>query len=124
MKVNPDEFVMGMQLVGEGKMKTISIRLDEKTLKRTRELADFEHLKRSAALRQSIAVGLDALCKKIAVEKYANKIFSLSEAARFANVSAGEMIDLLVKKGVKSNYSIEDAEQSFKRIGKLAGKTG
>ncbi len=103
-------------------MKTISIRLDEKTLKRTGELADFEHLERSTALRQSIAVGLDALCKKTAVEKYANGIFSLSEAARFANLSVGEMIDLLVRKGVKSNYSLEDVEESFGRIGKLTGK--
>lgn len=103
-------------------MKTISIRLDEKTMKRTRELADFEHLERSAALRQSIAVGLDVLCKKIAVEKYANRTFSISEAARFANVSVAEMIDLLVEKGVKSNYSLEDVEESFERIGKLTNR--
>ena len=101
-------------------MKTISIRLDEKTLERTGKLADFEHLERSAALRQSIAVGLDVLCKKIAVERYANGIFSISEAAGFANVSVGEMMDILVKKGVKSNYSVVDAEGSFERIGEFA----
>lgn len=60
--------------------------------------------------------------KRIEVEKYANGIFSISEAARFVDVSVGEMIDLLVKKGVKSNYSLEDVEESFKSIGELAGK--
>ncbi|MEA3254974.1 MAG: UPF0175 family protein [Candidatus Altiarchaeota archaeon] len=63
---------------------------------------------------------MDKSSKKIAVERYANGIFSMSEAARFANVSVGEMMDLLVKKGVKSNYTLDDVEESFKNIGKLA----
>ena len=100
-------------------MKTISIRLDEKTLKRTKKLADLEHLERSATIRKSISVGLDALCKKIAVEKYASGEFSLSEASKFADVSVAEMIDILVNKNVKANYSLDDVEESFERIGKL-----
>ncbi len=101
-------------------MKTVSLRLDEKTLKKTSRLALIEKLDTSTTLRQSIEYGLDILSKKYAVEMYAKGEFSLSEAAGFAGVSIGEMIDLLVKSGVKANYSIEDVKESFENIGKLS----
>jgi len=100
-------------------MKTVSLRLDEKILKRTEELAAIEYIERSAALRQSIATGLDILCKRFAVELYKQGRFSLSESARFANISVGEMMDLLVREGVKANYSLEDVEDSSKSVGKI-----
>lgn len=101
-------------------MKTVSLRLDKKTLKRTHQLAKIEHLDASTALRQSIGLGLDTLSKKYALELYANGIFSLSEAAAFADISVGEMMDMLVKAKVKANYTLEDAEDSLKNIGKLS----
>ena len=103
-------------------MKTISLRLDEKTLAKSREIAESENLERSAALRQSIAIGLSMLSKKIAVEKYAQGEFSLSEAAKFAGVSAGEMTELLAQRGVKANYTLKDAEESYNRVGRFLEK--
>jgi predicted HTH domain antitoxin len=101
-------------------MKTVSIRLKEKTLKKTSRLASIEKLDTSTTLRQSIEYGLDILGKKYAVEMYAKRAFSLSQAAKFAGISVGEMMDLLVKSGVKANYSMEDAKESFDNIGKLS----
>jgi len=103
-------------------MKTVSLRLDEKILRKTSDIAEKENLDTSTMLRQSIVVGLDILAKKQAVEMYAKKLFSLSEAARFADVSPGEMVDILVSSGIKANYSLEEIEESFKSIGKLSRK--
>lgn len=103
-------------------MKTISLRLDEKTLKKTSEIAEAQNLERSDALRQSISAGLEMLSEKIAVEKYAEGKFSLSEAASFAGVSAGEMMELLAQKGIKANYTLKEAEESYNRIGKFLEK--
>jgi predicted HTH domain antitoxin len=103
-------------------MKTISLRLDEKTLKKTSEIAEAQNLERSDTLRQSISAGLEMLSKKIAVEKYSEGKFSLSEAASFARVSAGEMIELLAQKGIKANYTLKEAEESYNRIGKFLEK--
>lgn len=103
-------------------MKTISIRLDEKTLKKTGRIAETENLERSATVRQSICLGLEILSKKIAVEKYSEGKFSLSQAAEFAGTSVGEMIELLAQKGIKANYSLKDAEGSYKNIGLLSGR--
>ena len=100
-------------------MKTISLRLDEKTLEKTSEIAEAQNLERSDTLRQSISVGLEMLSEKIAVEKYAEGKFSLSEAASFAGISAGEMIGLLAEKGIKANYTLKEAEESYNRIGKF-----
>jgi predicted transcriptional regulator len=100
-------------------MKTISIRLDEKTLKRSSKLAETENLERSDAIRQSIACGLDILSRKKAADKYSEGAFSLSEAANFANISIPEMMDVLANRGIKANYSMKDADDSLKNIGKL-----
>jgi predicted HTH domain antitoxin len=42
-----------------------------------------------------------------AIEKYASDAFSLSEAASFAGVSAGEMMESPAQKGIKANYTLE-----------------
>lgn len=102
-------------------MKTVSIRLDEKTLKRTGMIAKAENLERSDAIRQSIAAGLEMLSKKIATEKYRSGAFSLSQAADFAGISLGEMIDLLSQSGIKANYSLREAEESYGNVAFFAG---
>ncbi|MFZ2455084.1 MAG: UPF0175 family protein [Candidatus Altiarchaeia archaeon] len=103
-------------------MKNICIRLDEKTLKKTGELAEAENLERSAAIRQAVAAGLDVLCKKKAAENYSEGKFSLSEAARFAGVSAGEMMEILSEKGIRANYALKEAQESYRNIGMLGKK--
>jgi predicted HTH domain antitoxin len=65
---------------------------------------------------------MKTLSEKIAVEKYAVGKFSLSEAASFAGVSAGEMMELLAQKGIKANYTLKEAEESYNRIGKFLEK--
>jgi len=103
-------------------MKTVSIRLDEKTLKKTGMIAKAENLERSDAIRQSIAAGLELLSKRIAVEKYSAGVFSLSQAAEFAGVSAGEMMEVLAEKGVAANYSLKEAEESYGNAALLGKK--
>jgi len=103
-------------------MKTVLLRLDEKMLKRTEELAAIGYIERSSALRQSIAAGLDILCKKFAIEFYKKGRFSLSESAKFADISAGEMMDLPVREGVKANYGSDDANNSFEGVGEIFSK--
>jgi predicted HTH domain antitoxin len=67
-------------------------------------------------IRQTEAEGLDVLCKKKAAENYSEGKFSLSEAARFAGVSAGEMLDILAAKGIRANYTLKEAEESYRNI--------
>ncbi len=57
----------------------------------------------------------------MAVEKYSAGIFSLSQAAEFAGVSVGEMMEVLAENGIKANYSLREAEESYGNI-ELAGK--
>jgi predicted HTH domain antitoxin len=103
-------------------MKNICIRLDEKTLKKTAELAAAENLERSATIRQAVAAGLDILSKKKAAENYAEGKYSLSQAAAFAGISTGEMMEFLAAKGIRANYALKEAEESYSNIGKLGKK--
>lgn len=65
---------------------------------------------------------MDFLCKKKASENYSEGKFFLSEAARFAGVSAGEMMEILAAKGIKANYSLKEAEESYRNIEMLGKK--
>jgi predicted HTH domain antitoxin len=58
--------------------------------------------------------GLEKLRKERAIELYKDRKLTLSEAAKLADVGAGEMMDLLVKAGVQSEISIQDFEKSRK----------
>ncbi|MBN2251540.1 MAG: UPF0175 family protein [Candidatus Altiarchaeota archaeon] len=61
--------------------------------------------------------------KAIAVEKYSAGSFSLSQAAKFAGVSAGEMIEILSGKGIKANYSLKEAGESYGNVRMLCKRT-
>jgi hypothetical protein len=37
-------------------------------------------------------------------------------------VSTGEMIELLAAKGIKANYALKEAEESYRNIGTLGKK--
>jgi predicted HTH domain antitoxin len=66
--------------------------------------------------------GLEMLSRKVAVEKYGSGLFSLSQAAEFAGVSVGEMIEVLAEKGIRANYSLRGAEESYGNVGMLGKK--
>ena len=49
--------------------------------------------------------------KQKSVDLYKKGKVSLSEAAKIADVNIYEMIDLLIKAGIKSDYSLEDMKK-------------
>ena len=49
--------------------------------------------------------------KQKSVDLYKKGKVSLSEAAKIADVNIYDMIDLLIKAGIKSDYSLEDMKK-------------
>ena len=61
----------------------------------------------------------DEYKKQRAVGLYKEGKVSLSEAAKIADVNIYEMIDLLIKAGIKSDYSLEDMKNEREILEKL-----
>lgn len=57
--------------------------------------------------------------KKKAVELYREGKISLSAAAKIASVDIYQMIEMAVKAGIKSDYSLEDMKKERKTAEKL-----
>ena len=94
-------------------METISIRL-----KKVKELNYFGKLlkkNRSELVRDLLEEGK----KMKAIDLYKNKKISLGLAARFADMSISDFLDLLEEHDVKLNLTLEDAKLSMKHAEKV-----
>lgn len=95
-------------------LKQISMRVPEEFYETVNQLSKLEKQEKSFIVREALKKGLEKLRKENAVELYKERKLTLSEAARLADIGAGEMMDLLIKEGAGSGISIEDFEKSKK----------
>jgi len=94
-------------------LKQISLRIPKTLFDSVSSLSEVEHIERSLLFRQALQKGVEQLRKKIAVEAVRESTLSISEAAKLARLGVGEIMDLLVKNGVKSELTIEDIEEDI-----------
>ncbi|MAF13577.1 MAG: hypothetical protein CMI53_01655 [Parcubacteria group bacterium] len=100
-------------------LKQISIRVPKELIKKADSLSKLERLERSTILRQAVEEGLDNLRKKAAIDFYKQKKLTLSESAKLADLGVGEMMDMLVKEGVKSDLSVEELKEELETAKEL-----
>lgn len=95
-------------------LKQMSMRVPKEFYETLSQLSKLEKQEKSFIVREALKEGLDKIRKEKAISLYKERKLSLSEAAKLADVGAGEMMELLVQAGVKSEISIEDFEKSNK----------
>ena len=100
-------------------MKNISIRLREDFMKEAEKLAKLELVDKSVIIREALEEGFIDVKLKIAIEMFTKGKASTSEAAEIADLSIGEMMDELVKRGIKTNITKEDIKGSLKKALKI-----
>ena len=96
--------------------EAIGIRLDDEFLKDIDKIGKEESLDRSTILRKLLNIGYKDFLKNKAKEDYVSGKISLSKAAKIAGLTIWEMQKYLVEKGYKSEYSIKDLEDDFKKL--------
>lgn len=96
-------------------MKLLSIRLKEDFMKEAQKLAELEMVDKSAIIREALERGFSEVKLKIALEMFSKGKSSTSEAAKIAGLSVGEMMDEIVKRGLKPNITKEDLKGSLER---------
>ena len=96
-------------------MKIFSIRLKEDLMEEAQKLAELEMVDKSLIIREALEKGFSEVKLKIALEMFSKSKASTSEAAQIAGLSVGEMMDEIVKRGLKSNITKEDLKGSLER---------
>ncbi|KXA97565.1 hypothetical protein AKJ37_00915 [candidate division MSBL1 archaeon SCGC-AAA259I09] len=95
-----------------------SVKVDEDVLEELDRLAELENSGRNLLFKEAISRGLKDLKMHLAVKAFAEKKATTSEAADIADVSVGEMMDELRKRGLRPEIKKGDLEESLKNARK------
>ena len=100
-------------------MKSISIRLREDFMKEAQKLAQLESVDKSTIIREALEKGFAEVKLEIALEYFSKGKVSTSEAAKIADLSIGEMMDEIVKRGLKQQLTMDDMKGTLERALKV-----
>lgn len=100
-------------------MKNISIRLKEDFMKEAQKLAELEMVDKSVIIREALEKGFAEVKLGIALEMFSKGKVSTSEAAKISDLSVGEMMDEIVKRGLKPSITKDDIKGSLDRAIKI-----
>lgn len=99
--------------------ESIGVRLPKDVLKYIEEEARRENVDRSAMIRRFMEKGIAEFRKERAAALYMEGKTSISGAAEMAGLTIPEMVQLLVSKGYRSSYSLEDFRRGVKLLQKM-----
>ena len=99
----------------------VGVRLPKKDIKIIEEKAREETTDKSTALRELLEQGIKQYRMEKAIQKYMVKQISLEKAAEIAGVSVGEMMDILIERGIPSHLTIADAREGLNNIERIFG---
>jgi predicted HTH domain antitoxin len=92
----------------------LNLRLERSLLKEVEDLAKNENLDRSALVKKILIDGLNQERLNFALQKYLQQTISLERAAEIAKISIHEMIQIVGKLGITSQFSVEDFQKIMK----------
>ncbi|MDD4049699.1 MAG: UPF0175 family protein [Candidatus ainarchaeum sp.] len=105
------------------KSKLISLRIEEEIEKKIIDISNIENIDKSIIYRQSIKKGMLEIKKELAIKLFVEEKYTLSSAAKFAEMYIGDFITLLSKRGITQDISLEtylqgneNAKEVFKNL--------
>jgi len=90
-----------------------NIDIPENLIKSIRKIKQYEPIEESILIRQAIEYGIRDIEKELAIKLFSERKTTLSESAEIAQVSTGEMMELLVERGLKSKITLKDYEEGL-----------
>lgn len=91
-------------------MPSISARVPDDEKEAIEEVAELLDEDRSTTIRKALREGLDELRIRLAVERYQSGEVSVNEAARIADVSLGEWLEIARERNLTTQLTPEDLE--------------
>lgn len=100
-------------------MKNVSIRLQEDFMKEAERLARLEMVDKSVIIREALEKGFADIRLQIALEMFSTGKASTTEAAEIAGLGVGEIMDELVRRGIRPAITKEDIKDSLEKALKV-----
>ncbi|WP_336134676.1 UPF0175 family protein [Natronomonas amylolytica] len=100
-------------------MPSISARVPDDEKEAIEEVAELLDEDRSTTIRKALREGLDELRIRLAVERYQSGEVSVNEAARIADVSLGEWLEIARERNLTTQITPEDLEADAEAAGEL-----
>ena len=101
------------------KLISVTARLGSDSLKYIKNMSKMFDLDKSTAFRSILQKGIQEDKKEKALEFYIKGKFSIEQAAKFADMYIGDFFDLMRQKGIESNLTLEDFNESVKHAQRL-----
>lgn len=98
------------------KLVSVTARLNKEAVDYIAMFSELFHVDRSTAFRLLLTRGIVEDKKEKALELYMKSKLSLEGAAKYANMYVGDFLTFMKEKGVESNITKEDFEESLKNI--------
>jgi len=96
------------------KLVSVTTRLGSESLEYIKKVSKMFKLDKSTAFRNILQKGIQEDKKEKALELYITGKFSVGQAAKFADMYIGDFYDLMRQKGIESNLTLEDFDESIK----------
>jgi len=102
------------------RLVSITARLSSESIEYIRKISKMFNLDKSTAFRVVLQKGIQEDKKEKALELYIKGKFSIEQAARFADMYIGDFFELMRARGIESNLTLEDFNESLKHSKKLS----
>lgn len=96
--------------------EVVSARLSKERVRLIEEIAREEKVDKSTILDRALEHYTKEWKLQKAIESYGEGRVTLSRAAEIAGISVWEMIDVLAKRKIPTQYDIEDLEEDLKAL--------
>lgn len=100
-------------------MPSVSVRLPEREKEELESVAELLEEDRSTTIRKALEEGLHELRVRLAVERYQSGEVALYEAARLANVSVAEWLEIARDRNLTVQLHREDIEREIETAREL-----
>ncbi len=101
------------------KLVSVTARLGPETVEYIKKVSKMFNLDKSTAFRNILQKGIQEDKMEKALELYIKGKFSMEQAAKFADMHIGGFFELMRAKGIESNLTLEDFNESLKNIKRL-----
>ncbi len=78
-----------------------------------KKIKKYEPIEESLLIRQALQYGIRDIEKELAIKLFSEGKTTISESAEIAELSVGEMMELLVDRGIKSKITLKDYEEGL-----------
>ncbi len=101
------------------KLVSVTARLSIDSLEYIKKVSRIFNLDKSTAFRDILKKGIQEDKKEKALNLYIEGKFSIEQAAKFADMYIGDFFELMRQKGIESNLTLEDLNESVRHIMKI-----